>query len=512
MKREFHAQYDLLAHDDLTQGQAVDYLTGVSDSSPRKWAELAQAEDPATRLSLLAQALASPYKNRARMGQQRGTPGGLWRWIASGEANMFLAGQREHYLQPLNLLPSLLDLTSFPRYSFAFHFTFILRKSYLSRDDTDWHILDNPLKKEWVFKLPYVASTQWKGALRAAMMQQLVERLTTAETSFTEERLQLYRLFGSEKDGAADFLNRALACWRVGPLPENADDPCQKEREERIKAEVEKMAQEFDALLRKRGYRQEDVEGFQGRLYFYPTYFDQIGLEVLNPHPRDTGAGKQPIYFECVPAGAPGAFTLLYVPFGPLEQDEDQKRAEVAEDLRLLAQGLQAMLTTYGFGAKTSSGFGVAEDRLAGEGKLAIRAELAGKETAPPITDLRKSQVSGNEAGQLQTDIEQFVARFGLLGFPKWTDEELDHSDWGRKRQSEYKRLRLRHPDWDDTTHSWRTEPEGSAPIIPIIDAAKISPAPTETPPVSNYTFRSLSDLCDLAQRVAEQLQERGAQ
>ncbi|NMC02567.1 MAG: hypothetical protein GYA30_09370, partial [Chloroflexi bacterium] len=383
MKREFHAQYDLLAHDDLTQGQAVDYLTGVSDSSPRKWAELAQAEDPATRLSLLAQALASPYKNRARMGQQRGTPGGLWRWIASGEANMFLAGQREHYLQPLNLLPSLLDLTSFPRYSFAFHFTFILRKSYLSRDDTDWHILDNPLKKEWVFKLPYVASTQWKGALRAAMMQQLVERLTTAEMSFTEERLQLYRLFGSEKDGAADFLNRALACWRVGLLPENADDPCQKEREERIKAEVEKMAQEFDALLRKRGYRQEDVEGFQGRLYFYPTYFDQIGLEVLNPHPRDTGAGKQPIYFECVPAGAPGAFTLLYVPFGPLEQDEDQKRAEVAEDLRLLAQGLQAMLTTYGFGAKTSSGFGVAEDRLAGEGKLAIRAELAAKETSP---------------------------------------------------------------------------------------------------------------------------------
>lgn len=509
MKREFYAQYDLPAHDDLTQAQAVDYLSGVSDSPPRKWAELAQVEDPATRLSLLAQALASPYKDRARMGQQRGTSGGLWRWIASGQAGMFLAGQRGRYLQPLNLLPSLPDLTSFPRYSFAFHFTFILRKPYLSRDDTDWHILDNPLKKEWVFKLPYVASTQWKGALRAAMMQQLAKRLTAAETPFTEERLQLYRLFGSEKDGAADFLNRALACWRVGTLPENADDPRQKERKERIGAEMKKTAQEFDVLLRERGYRQGDVEGFQGHLYFYPTYFDQIGLEVANPHPRDVGAGKQPIYFECVPAGAPGAFTLLYVPFGPLEPDEDQKRAEVAEDLQLLAQGLQAMLTTYGFGAKTSSGFGVAEDQLAGEGKLVIKAELAGKETATPLTDLRKSQVSGNEAGQLQTDIEQFVARFGLPGFPKWTDEELDHSDWGKKRQSEYKRLRLRHPDWDDTTRSWKTEPEGSAPII---DETKISPAPTKTSPVSNYTFHSLRELCDLAQRVAEQLREGDAQ
>jgi len=54
---------------------------------------------------------------------------------------------------------------------------------------------------------------------------------------------------------------------------------------------------------------------------------------------------------------------------------------QVAADLVVLAKGLRAMLTVYGFGAKTSSGFGVAEDRLAGEGRLVIRAELAGGTT-----------------------------------------------------------------------------------------------------------------------------------
>jgi len=346
-------------------------------------------------------------------------------------------------LYTLSLLPDLSTVAHLPPLSFILRIPFKLQKPYLSKDDCDFYLLDNPLRKEKVFQTPMVASTSWKGALRAAFWQ----------LGYKEEHEGTLRLFGN---------------------PRGSD------------------------------------EHQAGRLYFFPTFFESIALEVINPHDRQNGAGARgPILMECVPAGAPGAFTLLYVPFGPLEQDEDQKRAEVAEDLRMLAQGLQAMLTTYGFGAKTSSGFGVAEDQLAGEGKLAIRAELASKEAATPITDLRKSPVRGDEAGQLQTDIEQFVARFGLPGFPKWTDEELDHSDWGKKRQSEYKRLRLRHPDWDDTTRSWRTEPEGSAPII---DEAKISPALTETPPVTNYTFRSLSDLCDLAQRVAEQLQERGAQ
>ena len=46
------------------------------------------------------------------------------------------------------------------------------------------------------------------------------------------------------------------------------------------------------------------------------------------------------------------------MPFDLVGRDEAQTRREVAEDLELVADGVQAMLCIYGFGAKTSSGYG----------------------------------------------------------------------------------------------------------------------------------------------------------
>ena len=42
-------------------------------------------------------------------------------------------------------------------------------KDYISRDDEDFYIIDNPVRKEKVFKVPMVASTSWKGNLRWMM-------------------------------------------------------------------------------------------------------------------------------------------------------------------------------------------------------------------------------------------------------------------------------------------------------------------------------------------------------
>ena len=114
----------------------------------------------------------------------------------------------------------------------------------------------------------------------------------------------------------------------------------------------------------------DPLPNHRGRLMYYPTYFDRIDVEVINPHSRETKAGTLPIYLESVPAGATGVFSLLYVPFDCIGQDEAKTRAEVAADLPLVAEALQAMLTTYGFGAKTSSGFGVARPALAQTGYL----------------------------------------------------------------------------------------------------------------------------------------------
>jgi CRISPR-associated protein Cmr2 len=140
--------------------------------------------------------------------------------------------------------------------------------------------------------------------------------------------------------------------------------------------------QEFARFLDKRGsarpiYTHLLREHFQvaedeplphhtGHLMFYPTFFDLIDVEVINPHSRKTRAGTHPIYLECVPDGANGAFSLLYVPLDLIGWDAGEIRRQAAEDLRRVAQAVSAMLLIYGFSAKRSSGYGTAENKITG--------------------------------------------------------------------------------------------------------------------------------------------------
>ncbi len=232
-------------------------------------------------------------------------------------------------MQQLGLEPALPDLTRLPRGAWVIRFPFILRTPYISRDDQTFHLLDNPLKKEWVFKVPYVAAPGWKGALRATMRRM---RGYDAPDQEANDR-QMVRLFGN--------------------------------------------------------VRGEEVTFAAGSLHFFPTFFDRLGLEVINPHDRVKGVGERgPILFECAPVGAQGTFTLLYVSLG-VQVDG----AEIADDLVAVASGIHRMLVEDGFGAKTSSGFGTAEKTLPDEGQLAIAADpqqSREQRTFPSLTELVK--------------------------------------------------------------------------------------------------------------------------
>lgn len=228
--------------------------------------------------------------------------------------------------QEFDFIPDVSIITYMPTLSFMLSIPFQLRKPYISKDECDFYLLDNPLRKEKNWQTPMIAPTSWKGALRSAL------RLAC---NYEEENEVTIRLFGNPR---------------------------------------------------------ESEEHQAGRLYFFPTFFDQIGLEVINPHDRKTGAGtaRGPILMECAPAGATGEFVTLYMFFSPLELSETDKYHQVAQDLEVLAEGIKAMLTTYGIGAKTSSGFGIAEDKLAEEGKLAIRAKLSNGTSpisTPPVSN-----------------------------------------------------------------------------------------------------------------------------
>ncbi len=317
-------------------------------------------------------------------------------------------------------IPKLSDLDRLPFLSFMLRVPFKLQKPYLSKDDRTFHLLDNPVRKDKVFQTPMVASTSWKGALRAALWQ----------LGHQKEDEQIVRLFGDAR---------------------------------------------------------EDEKGQAGRLYFYPTFFDKIGLEVINPHDRKKGTGKNPILIECVPLGTTGELVILYVPFGKIQE------SEVAADLQLLAEGVQAMLTVYGFGAKTSSGFGIAD--IEGKGELAIRADLPNlKQPEPEIK---------------QPEIEK-LPRY-LIALEK-LHPDFQNSEGKLKTEAEYlqgrsskkaKQLYQKAKDW------W----ERKGRQIAEAPAQELIPEPEPPPPESSMTkvsFVSWSELCDQAKKILNHLHNGG--
>ncbi len=198
-----------------------------------------------------------------------------------------------------------IDLAVLLVYSFVVQFTFTLAQPYISRDEQDFYIIDNPVRKDKVFGLPYVASTSWKGSLRAALWH-----LERGAGNGTVKDDALTRLFGNEKG--------------------------------------EQKQEKFHA----------------GYLFFFPTFFTEKSLEIINPQDRKLRVGSLPIPFESVPAGARGTFTLLYVPFDGIGETTENTRKQVGEDLVIVMKGLQAMFYTYGFGAKTHSGFGLVKEMV----------------------------------------------------------------------------------------------------------------------------------------------------
>ncbi len=410
MTCDFHARYALLARDPATQAYAVDFLSGVADAPPDEWSDLSRIDDPAARLEILAQAMASPQKERARAGHLRGKAGGLWKWISSGASRRFLEDRKRSYLDPLGLTPDLPDVSIFPAGAWGMRLPFKLASPYVSRDDAVWHILENPVKKEWVFKVPYVAPSQWKGALRAAIRR---------TNGWDDDNPALRRLFG-----------------------ESADD-----------------------------------QGKAGRLRFFPTFFTDIGLEVINPHSREKGAGQNPILLECVPAGAVGEFVLLNAPFDLMGENEDETRLHTVDDLKLTAEGVAAMLAMYGFGAKTSSGFGAAD--VHGQGQLVIRYPEKEATMSEPVAPVEPVAVS------------KFIAEYAEEDFKLKPNEWRTTRNASSRERATFKEAKAQWMDYQKQLDQYRKE-------MAEWENAKIEPAPRTI----SRTFTSFENMAQMIQGI----------
>jgi CRISPR-associated protein Cmr2 len=478
MKYEFHAQFPLALQDSVTQAAAIDFLAHKRDRPPQAWPELAAVEDEWLRMQLLAQTLPTNYKEQARVGA-RNDPTGYAFWLER-QAEAFLARQRRR-LDALNLTPAaqtLPDLALLPAGSFTLSFTFTLASPYLSKDDAALNLLDNPVRKEWVFKLPYIAASQWKGVLQAAMVQAFAvwwQQLKPEEQQnrinqkqLVARRIQLTRLFGTEIEHVKQFLDQ---------LADNA-----------------KLAQWYQRYLR----RFISTTGFvAGRLYCYPTFFDRLSLEVINPHDRESGAGLQPIYFEDVPAGATGTFTLLYVPFDRIGEDAAETRRQVAADLNLITEGVQAMMTLYGFGAKTSSGFGLAREQTEGEGRFVLNYPDVTLDEHPPRPAAPKPPA---QPPALRTYLAEFPNEDFALKPDKWREQR----NATNSQREAYKTARAAHADYQQALTQHQQALAGHQADLQAWQIATEKPLP----PTTERHFRTYVELQNQAYAVAQMLRQ----
>lgn len=205
------------------------------------------------------------------------------------------------------------EKNTLPPYSFFLQFQFTLSKPYISRDDKVLYPVENPVRKDKVFGLPMIEGSSWKGNMRWTARKGIELDAGLSEEQRNNKLKKLLNLFGNEKEVDDDFR--------------------------------------------------------QGRLHFYPTFFEKIRLEVINPHERKTKAGKVPVYIETVPADAKGIFSLLYFPFDLVGLHKDEVKPQFAEDFEMIPKAILQMMTLYGFSAKKSSGFGVTGTQLE-RGKL----------------------------------------------------------------------------------------------------------------------------------------------
>jgi CRISPR-associated protein Cmr2 len=315
------------------------------------------------------------------------------------------------------------ELSLLPACSWFLSFKFRLAKPYLSKDDNPFYIIDNPIARDKVFRLPMVRPTSWKGNLYSAL-------------------------------------------WQLGYDKKNDE-----------------------TMRRLFGDVSSEESGQAGRLFFYPTFFTQTGIEIINPHDRKRRVGKNPILFECVPQGAQGTFSLLYVPFDLVGKDETETCRQAAADLLLVSEGLQAMFLTYGFSAKRTSGYGVAEEKVSG-GFFQIRIEetvLSSPSALPPAHPQLPKYLQA--PGKLK---DEYLTPEGT--FRERTQAEL--AKMSKAQRQEYEKAQK----W------W--EREGK-------DLREQPPAPTELPPAPapqwlRREFDSFQQLCEQANQVAQMLQTGG--
>lgn len=248
-------------------------------------------------------------------------------------------------------------------YGFIIHDNFNLGGPYFSREEDEFYAVQNPVLKEKISKFPMIRPTGWKGMLSSAALVKIKADIETFDIEeFLKDYKSFLRIFGSGSEeirslqsaisASTDEKKLSSELFRYAVLELGINLEIQKEDScTMLQNIINKVTQNKEEVL-------EALTPRRGRALFYPTYFDKIGFEVINPHDRETRAGTKPIFYEVVPKGAEGIFQLAYIPYDGIFKDEATRKKEIEEDEKFVNLIYKNLLENIGIGAKTKLGWG----------------------------------------------------------------------------------------------------------------------------------------------------------
>jgi len=260
-------------------------------------------------------------------------------------------------------------IKTFPKYSFALWVKFKLTNPYFSKDDDEFYIIQNPILKETAFKVPMVRGSSWKGALAGAFKRLLNNNNDSSKKS---EIIESYlRIFGAGSDSIKviesylrekpnsleDFRNKVLEfiLFELGMkvTKDYIDEIKAENNEDKL---IQKLQEKISQKIKKNDLPTE-FQTHKGKAIFYPTYFNKLSLEIINPHDRRKRAGTVPIHYEVVPSETEGILQIVYIPFDGVLKENDVIKKEVEKDLENLLLAIKKV-SQDGIGAKTKLGWG----------------------------------------------------------------------------------------------------------------------------------------------------------
>jgi len=262
-------------------------------------------------------------------------------------------------------------------YSFILQAQIKLISPYFSHDDDNFYLIQNPCLKEKVFKVPMIRGSGWKGAIARAGKEVINDLINKNSDSveFKDSKLREYissylRLFGT---GSDDF--RKLEQMLIDHIKKDknldktkmiqfflfelgfkltSEDFNNWDNEKKIKDWIKKrLWDEFGKNNKLPVY----LRTHKGRAIFYPTYFDKLSLEIINPHNRKTRAGTIPIHYEVVQKGTEGILQIVYIPFDTILEKDNCVKQQIEQDIKFLTKCIEKV-AEIGIGAKEKLGWG----------------------------------------------------------------------------------------------------------------------------------------------------------